>query len=832
MKTFYSSTGDEVIKELKSDATKGLSYKGLQDNLDTYGFNKIELDIKNSAFKNSFKFRDIYLLIIVIFFSIIFGKYIYGIVAALIIGIILSYKYFLFRKKREKTLQLESLNYTDVNVIRAGVRDRVKADVLTVGDIVFLEKGNIISADIRIIEETNLFVNERNITSNDMDVRKYNTRIDRVKSLSEINNMVFRGTRVTNGSAKGIVVGIGNDTQIGRLLDYLKVSDLRSKIIGETLAYESRFISKLTLVVAIISTVILFLVNSKTAVDTSINIWFLAATLNVGLSELVYKFLKKKEFEEFGITFDDMSQLERFDNIDVFFIPKIGAITEAKMNLKVIYTSDKYMDNIERLDIKDVNIERMLNIGILNNDATFEKQENRYKGSLIDAAILEFCNKKNIFKPSIVAKYPNKFKVPFEAQKGVSTSVNKVKHGYRASIKGFVDDILERCKYIMIDGMEREITEQDIEKIRMIDFNISNKAYTTIGFAYRSFNYEPSEDENIESNLVFVGIAGFENPIKENAKEMLDKLKNEKILPIMITDDNKIVATRCAIDLGIAKGMEEVISGVELLSLEKTELIEVLSRIKVLCRITPAIKSKIISIFTEDNYGVVATGENLSDMPSIILADIGITTGERPAKLLEKLGNIGIKDAILDKFLKLIIEGKNLSESLGKAFNYCKGVFIGQILILLYCGLAFSTDSIFNLNILILNTLVLPIILMHFFYNKIDEEFSGTYIAITSTLKAFIYICSLIFFSEFFEFKILNMIFLHIFMLIPVLIKQSILDNKKNLVVYVINIVLFLINIVIAIIYIGGASKYFMYFLGVLIIYIITEFLLYKWQQS
>ncbi|MGL4741708.1 MAG: hypothetical protein ACRC41_13015, partial [Sarcina sp.] len=773
-----------------------------------------------------------YLLLIVIFLSIILKKYTYGVIAVMIIGVILSYKYILFRKKREKTLQLEALNYTDVSVIRAGVRDKIKADVLTVGDIVFLEKGNIISADIRIIDEQNLFVNERNINSNDIDVRKYSTRIERVKSLSEINNMVFRGTRVTKGRAKGIVVGIGNDTQIGKLLDYLKVSDLRSKIIGETLAYDSRFISKITLIIAVISTIVLFVSESKTAIDTSMNIWFLAATLNVGISELAYKFLKKKEFEAMGITFDDMSELERFDNIDVFFIPKVGAITQRKMNLKAIYTSDKYIDNLIGLDIKNVNIERMLNIGILNNDATFIKDENRYKGSLIDGAILEFCNKKNIFKPSIVAKYPNRFNITFEAQKGVSTSVNKVKKGYRASIKGFVDDVLERCKYIMIDGMEREITEQDIEKIRMIDFNISNKAYATIGFAYRSFNYEPSEDENIESNLVFIGIAGFENPIKENAKEMLDKLKSEKILPIMITDDNKIVATRCAIELGLVKGMEEVISGVELLSLEKTELLDVLSRIKVLCRITPAIKSKIISLFTADNYGVAATGENLSDMPSVILADIGITTGERPAKLLEKLGNIQIKDAILDKFLNLIVQGRELSIALGKAFDYCKCVFMTQILILLYCGLAFSTDNAFSLNILVLNIVILPIILMHFFYNKIEDEFSMSYLAITGVLKAFIYICSLIFFSEFFDFKILNMIFLHIFMLTPVLVKQNIKENKKNMIIYIANIVLFSLNMCLAVVLIGTVSKYFIYFIGVLIIYIICEFFLYKWQQS
>ncbi|MGL4655930.1 MAG: cation-transporting P-type ATPase [Sarcina sp.] len=833
MKTFYSSTVDEVIRELNTDISKGLSYKELQENIRTYGENKIHIEIEDGVVKGIFNFRQIYLLVIGLIISLLFKSYIFtGVLAILIIGN-LTYNYKKYMDKKKKTQQLSALNYTDVNIIRAGVRDRVKADILTVGDIVFLEKGNIISADIRIIEANNLTVNERNITSNDMDVRKYSTRIDRVKTLSEINNMVFRGTRVTGGRAVGVVVGIGNDTQIGRLLNYLKVSDLRSKIIGENLSKDSRSVNNYIFIFTLIYSLNLYFTKTEGYKENILALWFLAGTINIFVSEFIYNFIKEKKLKENGIEVADMSMLERFGSTDVFFIPKLSALTEEEMILKTIYASDVIYDDMKKIDVKDVNIGRMLDIGVLNNNSVFSREENKFKGSLVDGAILKYCTEKGIFKSAALAKNPEVFYVPYDQEKGLSTSVNRAKRNYRANIKGHVDEVLEKCKYIMIDGMERDLTEEDIEKIRMIDFNISNKAYETVGFAYRSFNYEPSEDENIESNLVFVGIAGFENPKKENAKEMIRNLKEKDVLPIMITDDNKIVATRHAIELGIAKGMEEVISGVELLSLEKDEFIEVLSRVRVLCRITPAIKSKIVSLFTSEEYSVVSTGENLSDIPSVILADIGISTGEKAAKLLKKMANINIKDNILERFLVLIEEGKLLSNGIGRATDLCKQIFFVELVIIFYNS-AFLKNNTFTIPmIIILNTVIVPMCMLICFYiedENVDISVSNFIFSVLIKIIAAGLIITLG--KESLGVELSNFIAFTTILLISSIIK---IDKYREELKWIV-----IANVVLLIIMILGFAKVlkvldiktFIIIGTILIFYSMGELILKKWRES
>lgn len=830
MKTFYSSTVDEVIKELNTDVMKGLSYKQLQENIKTYGENKIHIEIESGVVKEIFNFREIYLLIIGMAISLVFQSYIItGVLATLIIGN-LTYNYKKYMDKKKKTEQLATLNYTDVSIIRAGVRDKVKADILTVGDIVFLEKGNIISADIRIIDAKNLTVNERNITSNDMDVRKYSTRIDRVKTLAEINNMVFRGTRVTGGRAVGVVVGIGNDTQIGRLLNYLKVSDLRSKIIGDNLSKHSRSINNYIFIFSLLTSLNLYITKTQGYKDNILAIWFLAGTINIFVSEFIYNRIREKRLRENNIEVADMSMLERFGNTDIFFIPKLSALTEEEMILKTIYTSDVIYDDMSKIDLKDVNIGRMLDIGVLNNNAIFNREENKFKGSLVDAGILKYCTEKGIFKSTILAKNPEVFSVPFDVEKGLSTSLNKAKRNYRANIKGHVDEVLEKCKYIMVDGMEQDLTDEDIEKIRMIDFNISNKAYETVGFAYRSFNYEPSEDENIESNLVFVGIAGFENPKKPNAKEMLQNLRKKDVLPIMITDDNKIVATRHAIELGVAKGMEEVISGVELLSLEKDEFIDVLARVRVLCRITPAIKSKIISLFTSEEYSVVATGENLSDIPSVILADIGISTGDKTAKLLKKMANINIKDNILEKFLILINEGKLLSGGIGRALIQCKELFFVELTLIFY-NAAFLNERTFTIPmIIILNTILVPASMLIQFYIDDEKEVSLSNFIFSLLVKIIAAGLIITFSKESIGIELSNFIaFTTIFLVSSIIKINQYRDELKWIVIA--NIVIVATSIIVFTVLLKTFElKIFIIIALILIFYVIGELILKKWR--
>lgn len=829
MKTFYSSSVEQVVQELNSDKYRGLSYKNLSENIDKFGENIIKVEMDRSVLKTVFNLKEYILFFIALLVSIGLKFYICTIAVLIMMIAKLTLSILDYKNKKKKTQHIESLNYTDVNIVRAGTRDCVRADILTVGDIVFLKKGDIISADIRIIEEENLYVNERNITSIDTQVRKYSTRIDRVKSLDEISNMVFRGTRVVRGSAKGIVVSIGNDTQIGRLLEYIKISDVRSRKVFDTLEESSRNTSIFMFVGATIISMLLIFVQSNITNEYIALVWFIACSINTKSVDKIYFLLKKKILFKEGIFIDDFNILKRFSDINVLFMPKISSVSNSKMNIKTIYTSNALFEDINKIDKSNINIERILNIGILNNNATFQSDKNTYMGNLIDAAILEFCNKNAIFKSVVLSKYKPIFNISDD--KGISTSVNKVRANYRASVKGYVDEVLERCKYIMIDGVERDITDDDIEKIRMIDFNISNKGYETVGFAYRSFAYEPSEDENIESNLVFVGISGFENELREDAKKLVFELKKNHVLPILITDDNKIVATRIGIDLGIARGMEEVVSGVELLSLDKDEFINVLSRVRVLCRITPAIKSKIINLFSNEGYNVVAVGENLSDIPSISTSDIGIVSGKRPAKLLEKMADIKIGDNILFEFLKMLKQGDNAKLSKDKLLTVYKVVFLYELFIVLYASLIMRVQAFDFVALAILNILILPFLSLLIFYDDIEFKSNIKKLIISIAFKIILFTVSVNILIVDMKFEFISFVCIYYVVMLSIFIRNLNLKDKFRKYILIGNSIIFVLIILIYAYIIGVLglvliSKIFI----ILIIYTIFELLLKKWQ--
>lgn len=721
MKNFYNLNFDKVIKELNSDKFKGLGYKSLTENIEKYGRNTIELGLNKkveisvlSICKSSY----MAFIILVLIFNLSLSQYLNSAILFIIILINLISKYIKIISDKKQIRDLELLNYTDVKVIRCGVKNILKAEELVVGDIIFIEKGNIVSADIRIIESDNLIINERNVTSVDFDVKKYSTRIEgKAESISDINNMAFRGTRVAEGYAKGVVVAIGNDTQLGKLLKYLKSIDKRRNSSNENFSKNIKKVNFAIALVGIIASIVLFFIKSMQSINIIADILFLIASTSLPAVIAIYRLLKKKEYRNKEIEINNINIIDNAKDIDIFFLDKIGSITEEEMIVQKIYTSEKMIEELSDIDLKDSNIARIIDIGILNNNSKFNSADNKYTGDLADGAMLKFATTKNIFRSALVSKYPKKFEVPYYGERRISTTLNKIKKQYRANVKGSLDEVLDKCKYIMIDGMERDLTDDDIEKIRMIDFNMSNNALITRGFAYRSFRYEPSEDENIESNLVFVGIVGFENPKKEGAKELIKKLKKEKVLPILITDDNKIIASRLGIELGISKGMEEVISGVELLSLNKDELITVLSRARILCKISPSIKSKIISMFKNDGYRIASTGENLSDMPTIVLSDVGITKGNKPANLIKKMSDVYIVDNFLEKFVLLVNESNLFEERLEKALLKCKWFMIIEIIAIVLAIIFLNNFELNSFAFCIFNFLTLTIIIFSYLFN-------------------------------------------------------------------------------------------------------------------
>ena len=665
MNFYYNNTWKFIIEKLSSDIHKGLSEESVPKRGEAYGDNKIKLPLGSSGVFSYIKeLISIYLFICLFIdiFLLVNKNY----VLALFVTIILFSNIFLrwlniYQKKKQVEF-LQNINYTTVSVLRDGVEKIVKSEELVVGDIVYVRKGSLIAADMRVIRAHDIKVDEKNVTGENFLKDKYESKIGgEVSSISEMKNILFKGTVIKEGEGAGIVISTGNNTQLGKLLTVMNYANSNKNTLRSML---DKNINKLYLLISFV-TLITYLLN-KEIIAVSL---FLLGIIPVELILNTYIYTLKKDLDKDGIDLINASTLELVKDLEILFLDKVGSITLNKMVVKGIVSNNKLYD-IDKIDYKkDININRFMDILLLCNNSTYNIETDNGSGDLSEIAYIRFASNNRIDKSLLDSKHKRIFEVPMDSDKRMLTTLNKSKKGYRANIKGDVDKVLERCTHIMIDGLEKEITNEDIKMIKALDFNYSVEGLKTQGVAYRSFNYQPSLSENVESNLVFVGIVALENPIIDDVDKQILNIKQRGIIPILFTDDNKIAATAIGQKTRLISDPSLVISGIELDSLSKEELIGVLSKAKIFSRVNPEIKSKIVGLFNQDGYKVGVAGETLGDLSSLGIAKVGISKGKAP-EIVKKVSDLFIKDNYLNKFLKLF----DVSQSFMKNLYSCEKI--------------------------------------------------------------------------------------------------------------------------------------------------------------
>nr|WP_243278043.1 HAD family hydrolase [Clostridium yunnanense] len=661
----------------------------------------------------------------------------------------MAVRYYEVIKSRKELNILNGLDYTSTRVLRNGIRGDIKSEELVVGDIVVLKKNQLVPADIRVIESEELKVNEKNITGEDFISEKYETMIEGVvNSLSDMKNIVFKGSTVVHGDGLGIVVATGATTQLGKNMALLNSSGVRKNTLGIELEQK---LNSITIYATIIAGIAALIINAVSGKDPDINLLisevYSVQTIGYVVIVILFIYLYKKHLKQDGIEVINLSVLSDQKKIDIIFLEKIGAISINKMIVKKMYTDEKVYNEDEG-DKNDINLQRMINIGLLSNNAIYNVNDDTGKGDITEVALLRIGASRGIYKGMLMTKQRRIFEIPFDLERRMVTTLNKVEKNYRANLRGALDEVLSRCTHIMKEGVEKEITEEDIENIKNCDYNFSNEGLITMGFAYRSFGYQPTPDENIESNLVFVGIMAFLNPVVEESDEIIKTLKRNNIAPMLITEDNKIAAAKTASDISLINSIDEVISGVELDSLSDEEMISVLSKVKVFSRISYEMKNRIINMFINDGYTVAVVGDNLTDLPSLSAAQLGISYGDKCSSLVKKLSDVYIKEDCLHKFLelknKLIVLRRNtyLGSSLLK---YLIALQTLSILVPKILNLNFTKDIYL---IAAENLITIPLLAVGLLFNDkyIKKEPSLTYLASTALVETFLIgvICKLV----------------------------------------------------------------------------------------
>lgn len=731
MKAWYNHSWSDVVKELNSDIKYGLTEKGVEESRNSFGDNR-SLNLKNKSFSILFLKQLIksYSIIGIIICGLLF--YLKEIkLPIIILGIIIFCSAFYALKEynnHNKLNYITKITPKKALVLREKKIFNVNPEELVVGDIIYLEKGDIVPADIRIIECENLKVRESAITSDNQIVEKYETKIeDREISLSEMKNMAFKSSFIMDGTGTGIVVQVGDNTEIGSITKDLLENNLSRSVIEENVSKIVKYPAMVFFIVAalICAYGFYYKLDMKNIIRILTLGYLTMVPMEIVLSVGLISFAIKRKKKRDGIELEGLSSMQLLAGTSVMLFDKVGTLTEEHMYIDSFFSNGKIIKlNSSDLEENKDNIDRILNIGLLCNDGKVDTDGNIVKGSLIEKAIIRYGKENLLNKKTLDVEQERIFQIPFDLDKRVKTTLNKIDDKYRANVVGAVDKLLERCTHIMKNGIEVEITPKDINEIRDADLSLSLNALNVIGLAYRNFNYQPSPNENIESNLVFVGLIGLENPTKEDSIEDVMYCKSLAIKPIVMTEDNRITANAFGEKIKILNKNDLVLSGVEIDNMNEDELEKFVEKVGVYSKISPKIKFRIVEGFKKLGYDLTITGNRFTDLPSFRAAHVGIATGKECTKIAKKLSDVYIQDNNLFKILSLIEESRKVIQCIKNIIIFNLISVLIQVFSIFIINNIDNTLTVNLISIGLINffTLTLSSILIYTQHNNIENN--------------------------------------------------------------------------------------------------------------
>lgn len=681
MNRWYGNPWSEAVKSLRSNIYSGLDEDQVKPHREQYGDNIILIPRTKGLFSLILKqVKQLWTILLFVgsITSLWFREYAIGSMglAVLIISVLCIA---LNEYNEEKNIkELQKLNAGYARVVREGRTLKLPSQELVVGDIVIVGKGEGVPADLRVIESDELKVNERSVTGENFISEKYETKIeDKEIGLSDMKNILFKSSVVVGGSGTGIVIATGMNTQVSNIIKLFfgekEKTDSFNKRLNSIINYFVLFIIASTIYNVSIGSVFFKEKLSYIIKDSAV---FVVSTIPQGMvvvialaSAVLFRKMKKS-----SINLKNLSIIEKFSSVSVICTDKVGGFSKDKMKAVKIYTNETTVDvygqelnNSE--EENNENLYRILSIGVLCNDTKTDVGKLvSPKSDLIEIALIGFGLENGIDKKRFERDHRRVLHIPFDTERRIMTTINAIDENYRANSKGAVDSLLSRCTHIMKNGVETEITEEDIQSIKKADIDMSNECLSVIGFAYRNFSYEPSRKENIESNLVFVGLVGFENVLREEAIESIKKSKGLGIKPIIITEDNKLTAFAFGKKMGVVSKLQEILSGIEIDNMTEEEFDRIGEKINIFSRISPKNKIKIVKALKSYGYTTAITGSKLVDLPALKISDIGITTSS--SNIVKKLSDVFLDNINFMELLNVLEDSRKIVSVLKKIILY------------------------------------------------------------------------------------------------------------------------------------------------------------------
>lgn len=681
---YEQKTVREVLDELDSASEKGLTEKEAAKRLKQYGQNRLAQAKKKTvaeSFLEQLNEPLIFVLFVAAAISMLLHEFNDAIIILVVIAVNASVGVVQEGKAQKALDALKKLTSPKAVVRRDGIHKEIPAAELVPGDIVCLDAGRQIPADLRLIRDANLKIEEAALTGESVPVEKSSAFVaGKQLSIGDCKNMAFMSTSVTNGRGEGIVTATGMMTEIGRIAGMIGETPEEATPLQKRLAD----LGKLLSIVAVFLCIALFVIavwqkrNIFEMLITAISLAVAAVPEGLPAVVTIVLALSVSRMVKVHTIVRRLPSVETLGAVSIVCSDKTGTLTQNKMKVMKAFINQRLCD------AADIDVQRQKEFFegfVLCNDAWVSKAERM--GDPTELALLDMAFDKNIAKKELEEKRPRIGEIPFDSDRKMMTTLHRSKNGYLNFTKGAADEIIKRCNSVLINQKKVPLTSRYKKEIERAVGTMSGQALRVLALAYCTDTSVPREN-----GLTFIGLAGMIDPPRPEAAKAVEQFKYASVKTVMITGDHIDTAYAIAKQLGIASEFSSCISGEMLEELSEEELLKKLPYLTVFARVSPEHKVRIVKAFKELGNIVAMTGDGVNDAPSLKTADIGIAMGMSGTDVAKNASDIILTDDNFATIEKAIEEGRGIYENIKKSILFLLSSNFGEIITMFFAIIA------------------------------------------------------------------------------------------------------------------------------------------------
>ena len=689
MEKLYGKDRKTILREFQT-TEKGLSDNEVRNRKDIFGDNALKEKKRKGILKvflNQFKDLLVGILIVAGIISIITDNVESTLVIFIVIflnAILGTVQYF----KAEQSLEaLKSLTAAKCKVIRDGIKQEILSKDIVPGDILFLEAGDLIAADGRIIENHSLQVNESSLTGESLAVEK-NAEVlsDDEIPLSDRKNMVFGGTLVTYGRAIVVVTSTGMNSELGKIANLMENTQAKETPLQKTL---DKFSGKLAIIIITICIIVFVLEIYRD--ESILNALMFAVALAVAaipeaLSSIVTIVLAlgtEKMAKENAII-KDLKAVEGLGAVSVICSDKTGTLTQNKMTVQKVYVDNKL---IEGRELKKDNLAHrfLINNALLCNDSV--TVEGKEIGDPTEVALVNLGEELHLDELVIREKYQRISEIPFDSDRKLMSTVNIVNNKQVLFTKGALDVLINKVNYVADSHGIRKLNDEERKEIISVNKQLSEQGLRILTFAYKELQDKEEITKEDENDYVFTGLISMIDPPRVESKDAVHKCIMAGIKPVMITGDHKVTAAAIAREIGIMGKDDIAVEGLEIDKLNDEQLKEKVKNISVYARVSPEHKIRIVRAWQSSGEIVAMTGDGVNDAPALKQADIGVAMGITGTEVSKDAASVILTDDNFSTIVKAVENGRNIYNNIKNSIKFLLSGNLSAIIAVLYCAI-------------------------------------------------------------------------------------------------------------------------------------------------